>query len=222
MRACADRRSCRPPCAAAASRGSVRPDTPMIGMRPAGARQRADAPRRLDAVDAGQRDVHQHDVVLVAGDRLDRRLAAADEARRGGRVRAARRCARRGRRDCPRRRARAGPRRACRPTRAGARPAAALFITTVSRNVLPRPGLLVTIEIAAHRLGDALDEDQAQAGAAVAARHLLARLRERTEQPLEIGGGDADAAVGHDERQPDAPASRAARPTRRSRCGRAR
>ena len=34
--------------------GSVRPEMPMIGMRPAGARQRADAARRLEAVDAGQ------------------------------------------------------------------------------------------------------------------------------------------------------------------------
>ena len=66
-------------CAAAASRGSVRPEMPMIGMRPAGARQRADAARRLEAVDAGQRDIHQHDVVAAARDRFDRRLAAADE-----------------------------------------------------------------------------------------------------------------------------------------------
>ena len=35
--------------------------------------------RRLDAVDARQRHVHQHGVVARVRDRIDRRLAGADE-----------------------------------------------------------------------------------------------------------------------------------------------
>ena len=50
----------------------------MIGVAPGGARQRADAARRFDAVDAGQRHVHQHHVV-AARHRRDRLLAGADE-----------------------------------------------------------------------------------------------------------------------------------------------
>ena len=64
--------------AASLSPVSLRPEMPMIGVAPIGAGKRTNAPRRFEAVDAGQRYVHQHDVVAArhGGDRL---LAGADE-----------------------------------------------------------------------------------------------------------------------------------------------
>ena len=64
--------------ARAASSALPRPDTPIDRNAPA-AGERADAARRLEPVDARQRHVHQHRVVAPPRDRLDRRLAGADE-----------------------------------------------------------------------------------------------------------------------------------------------
>src|SRR5207248_10801102 len=50
-------------------------------------------------------------------------------------------------------------------------------------------------QIAAHRLGDALDEREPETGAAVTAADLRVRLRERSKQSLELGGFEPDAAV---------------------------
>src|SRR6185437_11699245 len=60
------------------------------------------------------------------------------------------------------------------------------------------------LEFAAHGLGDALYENQAEPGTAVAPRHLGARLRERTEQLLQFGCREPDAAVADREYQPHA------------------
>ena len=65
--------------AASTSAGSVRPDMPMMRHARDAVRQRADRARRLEAVEARQRHVHQHDVVGAALDRRDRRLAGAGE-----------------------------------------------------------------------------------------------------------------------------------------------
>ena len=174
--------------AAASSPVSVRPETPMIGTapgRPGSARMRrvASMPSMPDSV-----DVHQHDVVLLRATAFDRRLAAADEIDAVAELAQHRVHARRGRRDCPRRRARAAraPASGARRRRAGVAPAHRAFDHHGQPERAAAAGLAGDHEIAAHRLGDALDEDQAQAGAAVAPRHLLARLRERPEQSLEI------------------------------------
>ena len=51
-------------------------------------------------------------------------------------------------------------------------------------------------EIAAHPFGERLDDGEAQSRAAVAARDLGVRLREWAEQTLDLGGFEANAAVG--------------------------
>ena len=56
-------------------------------------------------------------------------------------------------------------------------------------------------QIAAHQLGQSLDDGKPETGAAVAARDVAARLRERTEQPLDLATRQPDAAVGDDERR---------------------
>ena len=165
------------------------------------ARQRADAPRRLDAVEAGERHVHQHGVVAAARHGVDRRLAALDEidaVAEFGEDRVHHHAAVRivlGAQD----RQRARRRRARRAARM-ARRASTRSTGTLRRNVGAAPGLAGDGKIAAHGLGDALDEDQAETGAAVTARDLA-------RSPARTGGTDclmsacvdADAAVGDGE-----------------------
>ena len=163
---------------------------PTIGVAPAAPRQRADAPRRFEAVDAGQRHVHQHDVV-AARHRGDRFLAGADEVgamaelgEDGVEDDAAVRIVLGAENFEPARRRRRSAARARPP-----RPAAgAIGSTAAKRKREPRPGVLVTVRSPPISLGQELDHGEAEPGAAIAARDLGAGLRERPEQPLDLGG----------------------------------
>ena len=62
--------------------------------------------------------------------------------------------------------------------------------------VEPTPGSLSTVDAAAHRLGQAAHDRQAEAGAAEAARGRAVGLHEGLEQPLALLLGEADAGVG--------------------------
>ena len=72
-------------------------------------------------------------------------------------------------------------------------------VDTLDRHVETETGaaalLAGHLEDAAHGLGDALDEDEAEAGAAVTARDRLARLREGAKEIFQRARVDADAAV---------------------------
>ncbi len=67
------------PAARDAASSSLRPDMPMIGMRPSGGCKRANARDRLDAVDPRQHHVHQHRIECAVREPLRRGLALADE-----------------------------------------------------------------------------------------------------------------------------------------------
>ena len=69
------------PAARDAASSSPRPDTPMIAMRPSGGLKLANAPDRLDAVDARQHHVHQHRIEIASRDPLGGGLAPPDEFR---------------------------------------------------------------------------------------------------------------------------------------------
>ena len=66
-------------------------------------------------------------------------------------------------------------------------------------------------QVAAHQLGQIFDHGEAESGAAIAARDVGACLRERTEQPLDLGAREPDAAVGDGEDKFHAPACGARR-----------
>ena len=67
-------------------------------------------------------------------------------------------------------------------------------------------------QIAAHQLGQIFDDGETEAGAAVAPRDVRIRLRERTEQPLDLGAGEPNAAVGDGKDKSDTPARSVLRP----------
>ena len=180
----------------------------MIGVRPQAPGKRADAPRRFETVDAGQRHVHQHHVV-AARDGRDRFLAGADEigavaefGEDGVEDDAAVRIVL-GAQHCKAAR-RHG--RLLRAARFAAASAGAIGSTAEKRNDEPRPGVLVTVRSPPISLARSLDHGEAEAGAAVAARDVGVRLRERTEQPLDLGAREPDAAVGDGEDEFDAAA----------------
>ena len=88
----------------------------------------------------------------------------------------------------------------------------AIGATIVKKNVEPLPGPSLSTHMrAAHQLGEALADRQAEAGAAVLARRRRVGLRERLEQPAHALGGEADAGVAHGEGQLDAAVAAAAR-----------
>ena len=66
-------------------------------------------------------------------------------------------------------------------------------------------------QIATHHLGHALDEGEPEPRAAIPARDVDARLHERPEQPLDLGGRKPDAAVDDMKDELDAAASGARR-----------
>ena len=78
--------------------------------------------------------------------------------------------------------------------------------------------MLVTVRSPPISLGQMFDHGEAEAGAAIAARDVGARLRERAKQPLDLGGRQPDAAVadGENEFRASARAARAARASSRT------
>ena len=136
----------------------------MIGVRARGAGQRANAPRRFEAVDARQRHVHQHDVVAA----LDRASTASSpvptkSARWPSSVRMVLRMTRpyglssAHRTGAVRAGAPSAARRAA-PFGVGV----AIGSTTDKRNVEPRPGVLVDREVAVHQPRQTLDHARAR------------------------------------------------------------
>ena len=92
---------------------------------------------------------------------------------------------------------------ACRRTRAGPAPAASptgASMVKRERRAVARPVALGPHR-AAHQLGEALADREAQPGAAVLARGRRIGLAERLEQPADGLGGQADAGVAHRERE---------------------
>ena len=176
--------------------------------------QRADAAGCFKAVDARQRHVHEHHVV-AALDRFDRFFARADEvgamaelgedgveddAAVGVVLRAQNRQTARRRLGLLRvRTARWVGGRDRQHDHETERCAAAR-----------RAG---DGEVAAHQLGERFDDGKPEAGAAIAPRDLRVGLGEWTEQPLDLGGRQPDAAVGDGEEELHA----AARGARRAR-----
>ncbi len=184
---------------------SPRPDVPITGTWPAGPGNARIASRRRDAVHTGQRHVHQHRVIAVGFDRIDRRLAAFDEIDLVAELAQDRVHHHAavgvvfGAQDRERARRHIGD---AVHDRRGLRRHALDLDGEAEGAALA--GLADHLEIAAHGLGDALDEDEAKASAAKAAGDMLAGLRERAEQALQLGRAHAEPGVGEreDEAQP--------------------
>jgi hypothetical protein len=66
----------------------------------------------------------------------------------------------------------------------------------VTQKSSPVPGFAAHADLAAHEFGQALDDGEPEAGAAVVAGGGGIDLREGLEQAVDAIGGDADAGVG--------------------------